>query len=73
MGSPQGTVLVPVLFTIDTAGFFYNSANLRKFSDDSAIGTLIVDGGDGEYKELTQECVDWCQWNHLQINNGKTK
>ncbi|KAM9347661.1 histone deacetylase 4 [Symphorus nematophorus] len=44
-----------------------------KFSDDSAIVGLITDGEDREYRELTQDFMDWRQWNCLQINAGKTK
>ena len=34
---------------------------------------LITDEDDREYRELTQDFLDWCQWNHLQMNAGKTK
>lgn len=73
-GAPQGTVLAPFLFTLYTKDFTQDSTNchLQKFSDDSAI-IIITDGDDKEYRELTQAFVDWCQWNHLQIDAGKTK
>nr|XP_019946005.1 PREDICTED: connective tissue growth factor-like [Paralichthys olivaceus] len=47
--------------------------HLQKFSDDSAIVGLITDDDDREYRELIKDFVDWCQWNRLQINSGKTK
>ncbi|KAI4884870.1 hypothetical protein NFI96_029910, partial [Prochilodus magdalenae] len=74
-GAPQGTVLAPLVFTLYTADFKYSSANchLQKFSADSAIVSLISDGDDREYRELTKDFVEWCQRNCLQINAGKTK
>lgn len=45
----------------------------QKFSDDSAIVGLITDGDGKEYRGLTQDFVDWCQLNYLQINTSKTK
>nr|XP_054594642.1 RNA-directed DNA polymerase from mobile element jockey isoform X1 [Nothobranchius furzeri] len=74
-GVPQGTVLAPFLFTIYTADFSYNTTQcfLQMFSDDSAIVGLIRDGDDKEYRRLTQDFVDWCQLNYLQINASKTK
>ena len=49
------------------------TCHLQKFSNDSAIVGLITDDNDREFRELTLDFVDWCQWNHLQINAGKTK
>ena len=74
-GAPQGTVLSPFLFTLYTADFRHISAHcyLQKFSDDSAIVGLFTDDDDREYRELIKDFVDWCQWNRLQINSGKTK
>ncbi|KAM3875368.1 alpha-2-macroglobulin [Diretmus argenteus] len=74
-GAPQGTVLAPFLFTVYTADFTHNTptCHLQKFSDDSAIVGLITDEDDREYRGLTQDFVDWCQQNHLQINAGKPK
>ncbi|KAI3363647.1 hypothetical protein L3Q82_001188 [Scortum barcoo] len=71
----KGTVLAPFLFTLYTADFSYNtpSCHLQKFSDDSAVVGLITDGDDREYRGLIQDFADWCLWNNLQINAGKTK
>ena len=49
------------------------SCHLQKFSDDSAIVGLITKEDYGEYRGLTQDFVDCCQRNCLQINAGKTK
>ena len=34
---------------------------------------LITDEDEREYRELTQDVVDWCLWNHLLSNVGKTR
>ncbi|TWW82115.1 hypothetical protein D4764_01G0019300 [Takifugu flavidus] len=72
---PSGTVLAPFLFTLYTADFSHStsSCHLQKFSDDSAAVGLITDGDYTEYRELTQDFVDWSLQNNLQINAGKTK
>lgn len=74
-GAPKGTVLAPFLFTLYTAEFRHKSTNchLQTFSDDSAISGLITNENNREYRELTQDFVDWCLRTHLQINAGKTK
>ncbi|KAK3514993.1 hypothetical protein QTP70_003264 [Hemibagrus guttatus] len=80
MGAPQGMVLALFLFTVYTANFMFSSASCypQKFSDDSAIVSLITDDDDREYRELIQDFVNWCQrnWcqrNCLQINAEKNK
>ena len=61
--------------TLYTADFYHQSPHspLQKFSDDSAIVSLIGDGDDRAYRELIKNFVDWCPRNHLQLNAGKTK
>ena len=72
---PQGTLLSPVLFTLYTSDFTYNteSCNIQKFSDDTAIVGCIRDGQEGEYRSLVDNFVQWCRKNHLQLNTSKTK
>ena len=74
-GAPQGTVLSPVLFTLYTSDFTYNteSCHIQKFSDDSAVVGCIRDGQEGEYRSLVDNFVQWCRHNHLQLNATKTK
>ncbi|KAL2099341.1 hypothetical protein ACEWY4_005821 [Coilia grayii] len=75
IGAPQGTVLSPVLFTLYTTDFSYNSetCHMQKFSDNTAIVGCIRDGQEREYRCLVEDFVGWCQTNQLQLNTTKTK
>lgn len=74
-GAPQGTVLSPLLFTLYTTDFQYNSdtCHLQKFSDDTAIVACIREGEEGEYRSLVKDFGEWSQLNRLQLNISKTK
>lgn len=74
-GAPQGTVLSPLLFTLYTSDFQYNTegCHLQKFSDDSAIVGCIKGGDDLEYRMAVNSFVDWCELNQLKLNIQKTK
>ncbi|KAL2098435.1 hypothetical protein ACEWY4_007642 [Coilia grayii] len=75
IGAPEGTVLSPLLFTLYTTDFSYNSetCHMQKFSDDTAIVGCIRDGQEGEYRCLVEDSVGWCRTNQLQLNTTKTK
>ncbi|KAI4875863.1 hypothetical protein NFI96_034109, partial [Prochilodus magdalenae] len=74
-GAPQGTVLSPVLFTLYTSDFRYNSelCHMQKFSDDTAIVGCVRNGQEREYRSLVEDFVEWCTTNHLKLNITKTK
>ncbi|KAI4887111.1 hypothetical protein NFI96_003141 [Prochilodus magdalenae] len=74
-GAPQGTVLSPVLFTLYTSDFKYNSelCHMQKFSDDTAIVGCVRNGQEREYRSLVEDFVEWCTTNHLRMNITKTK
>ncbi|KAI4891324.1 hypothetical protein NFI96_000961 [Prochilodus magdalenae] len=74
-GAPQGTVLSPVLFTLYTSDFKYNSelCHMQKFSDDTAIVGCVCNGQEREYRSLVEDFVEWCTTNHLKLNITKTK
>ena len=69
-GAPQGTVLSPILFTLYTTDFCYNSGSchIQEFADDTAIMGCIRDNEEEEYRILVRNFVVWCHMNNLQLN-----
>lgn len=74
-GSPQGTVLSPVLFVLYASDFKHNSelCHKQKFSDDTVKVWCIKNGKEDKYRSLIEDFLKWCISDHLQLNTMKTK
>jgi hypothetical protein len=71
-GSPQGTVLSPVLFTLYTNDCVGTETTpLIKFSDDTALQDLS--NSDSAYLQEVDKFTAWCKENYLDLNVKKTK
>ena len=71
-GSPQGTALSPVLFTLytnDCTGSL--NTPLIKYSDDSALQDLS--NSHSVYLKEVDKFITWCNDNYLNLNVKKTK
>ena len=69
IGTPQGTVLSPFLFTTYTAVSHF----IYRISVDMAIVGRVEGAREDEYRDLVGNFVKWCGENHLQLNVAKTK
>lgn len=74
-GTPQVTVLSPIVFTLYTADFHHDSESCPgwKLSDDTAFIACIRENEEGEYRKLVSDFTGWCGRNLLQMNTLKTK
>lgn len=74
-GSPQGSVISPVLFTLYTNECrSYTSEHLTiKFADDTAIVGLIQNNDETNYRAWVDRFVDWCRSSCRLLNVNKTK
>jgi len=71
-GSPQGTVLSPILFTIYTQDCTGSDTTpVIKYSDDSAMRDLS--NSDHVYLAEVERFSSWCRNNFLDLNVKKTK
>lgn len=74
IGSPQGCVLSPWLFSLYTncCTSSHESVKLIKFADDTTLIGLITDGDESAYRREVDRLVSWCSNNNLEPNAQKT-
>lgn len=71
-GTPQGCVLNPLLFTINTNVCKAHLNQNLKFADTAVIG-LIMHGDKSLYRWEVEDLTCWCRDNNLILNIQKTK
>ena len=74
-GSPQGCVLSPFLYSLNTHDCVpaHHSNVIVKFADDTTVMGLISNGDETAYREEVQRLTAWCSANNLLLNASKTK
>lgn len=75
IGSPQGCVLSPMLYTLYTTDCrpTHPSNTIVKFADDTTVVGLITRGDESAYRDEVQRLSEWCSANNLVLNTTKTK
>ena len=75
VGTPQGCVLSPILYTLFTHDCVASHKDnvILKFADDTAVIRCITDGDEAAYRREVASLVSWCEENNLTLNTDKTK
>ncbi len=73
-GAPQGCVLSPLLFSLQTNDCTSKdpSVKLLKFANDTTLIGLMQDGDKSAYRQEVYELAVWCSLNNLELNTLKT-
>lgn len=74
VGTPQGSVLSPLLYILytDSCRSSYPGRYIIKFADDTAVISLL-ERDETEHGPVLHEFVDWCEASQLHLNTSKTK
>ncbi len=75
IGAPQGCVLSPLLYSLDTHDCVssHSSTSIVKFADDTVVLGLISNNDKTAYLDEVESLKSWCQDNCLSLNVSKTK
>ncbi|MCI4377091.1 hypothetical protein PGIGA_G00199510 [Pangasianodon gigas] len=75
IGTPQGCVLSPILYTLFTHDCVASHKDniIAKFADDTTVIGQITGGDEAAYRREVASLVTWCEDNNLTLNTDKTK
>uniref|UniRef100_A0A8C8DGK4 Reverse transcriptase domain-containing protein n=1 Tax=Oryzias sinensis TaxID=183150 RepID=A0A8C8DGK4_9TELE len=75
IGTPQGCVLSPILYTLFThdCAASHKDNIILKFADDTPVIGRITGGDEAVYRREVASLVTWCEDNNLTLNTDKTK